>query len=92
MLRTQDKKGNYNIPMSKFNPNYLEKLKKSQNSASPMLLDNNGEIDSRSSPMVAKYYKCSIDEEIELNKRNVMRPEIEEGALIFKYLWKYRMQ
>ena len=21
-----------------------------------------------------------------------MRPEIEEGALIFKYLWKYRMQ
>jgi hypothetical protein len=92
MLRTQDKKGDYNIPMGKLNPNYLEKLKKSQNLASPMLLDNNGEIDSRSSPMIVKYYKCSNDEEIELNKRNLMRPEIEEGALIFKYLWKYRMQ
>ena len=53
MLRTQDKKGHYNIPMAKFNPNYLEKLKKSQNAGSLMLLDNNGEIDSRSSPMVA---------------------------------------
>ena len=78
--------------MGKFNPNYLEKLKKSQNDASPMLLDNNGEIDSRSSPMVALSHKCSNDEEIELVKRNIMRPEIEEGALIFKYLWKYRVQ
>jgi hypothetical protein len=78
--------------VGKFNPNYLEKLKKSQNNASPMLLDSNGEIDNRSSPMVAGYFKCSNDEEIELFKKNVMRPEIEEGTLIFKYLWKYRIQ
>jgi hypothetical protein len=56
-----------------------------------MLLDSNGEIDNRSSPMVAGYFKCSNDEEIELFKKNVMRPEIEEGTLIFKYLWKYRI-
>ena len=57
-----------------------------------MLLDSNGEIDNRSSPMVAGYFKSSNDEEIELFKKNVMRPEIEEGTLIFKYLWKYRIQ
>ena len=92
MQRTQDKQGLYMIPMGKFNPNYLEKLQKYQATASPMLLDNNGKIDSRSSPMVAVHYRCSNDEEGELAKRNSMRPEIEEGALIFKYLWKYRVQ
>ena len=57
-----------------------------------MLMDNNGEIDMRSSPMVALHYRCSSEEENAMFKKNILRPEIEEGALVFKYLWKYRVQ
>lgn len=52
--------------------------------------------DFRSGPAISRNFPnmlCSLEEQInsELQKRNILRPMIEEGVLIFKYLWKHRI-
>jgi hypothetical protein len=77
--------------MARYFPNYMEKLKKIRQSGSLLLINSEGEVDQKSSPMIAWGYKCSREEDNIILQKNPMRPEIEEGVLIFKYLWKYRV-
>jgi len=61
---------------------------------SPLLMTPEKNPDKNSTPQIVILLnkQCSAEEQLSLKlfEKNPDRPDIEEGVLVFKYLWKYR--